>query len=100
MEENRNFEVTEIRGEDDYNYVSEDSDSGMGIVGKIVIGVGIAAIGAGTAWLVATKDKRKAKKIEKAVKEAEKAGYVVISPENAVEDEEVLESELVEDEEN
>lgn len=73
------IEITDM--DNDYAIESVNSEAGIGTIGKVVVGVGLATIGAAIGWGIANKDKIKAKKIEKAIAKAEKAGCIVIRPE-------------------
>lgn len=80
-------EIMEIENEEMMVH-EEPEKTGNGMVGKIVAGVGIAALGAAALWLYKTKEKREAKKIEK----LRAKGYVIQAPDEI---EEVIDAEIV-----
>lgn len=79
MEENRNemveFETTESNWE--YTDIPATSGEGLGPVGKIAIGLGIAAVSGAVGFLVANKDKIKEKRTKKQIEKLRKQGYAV-----------------------
>lgn len=93
MNEERNYELDLIQEETDVeiNEAEEmDSNSNLGkwiLGGALVAGTGVAA------YLIATKKKREAKKLEKNIKMLREMGYVVAKPEEDDEDDLCDESE-------
>lgn len=95
MEEIRNEEVTTMETTENYpvNNV-EPEEGGSNIVVPIMIGgllVTAAASAAGIIW-----KKRKSKRKDKMIDELVKEGYTIVPPEK--EDEDIVDSEIVEDE--
>ena len=104
MEEMKNNEVIETT--DDLEvidlYPEEDGDdSGSHGLGKLVIGVGLLAVGGLAAVAVKNKDKIKEKRLAKMKKKLQDAGYEVEDPAVITEDyeEDFLEEEVETDEE-
>ena len=96
---NENMDLIEVESQDMEDTIVESEESG-GILGKLVLGgVLLAAAGGGLAFL---RKKNKNKIEERRIKQLEKAGYVVITPEPVApndEDEDVVEvsAEVVEE---
>ena len=96
---NENMDLIEVEPQDMEDTIVESEESG-GILGKLVLGgVLLAAAGGGLAFL---RKKNKDKIEERRIKQLEKAGYVVITPEPVApndEDEDVVEvsAEVVEE---
>lgn len=88
MEELRNEEIMETT-----EVEKELENSGNGLLGKALIGLGVAAVG-GTAYLLY---KGKDKLEERRIRKMEKKGYTVIKP---VVDTDEVEVEFEDDEEN
>ena len=88
---NENMDLIEVESQDMEDTIVESEESG-GILGKLVLGgVLLAAAGGGLAFL---RKKNKNKIEERRIKQLEKAGYVVITPEPVEpndEDEDVVE---------
>ena len=83
-------------------YPEEDGDdSGSHGLGKLVIGVGLLAVGGLAAVAVKNKDKIKEKRLERAKNKLIKAGYAIEGPAEVVEadEEDFLEEEVETDEE-
>ena len=75
---NENMDLIEVEPQDMEDTIVESEESG-GILGKLVLGgVLLAAAGGGLAFL---RKKNKDKIEERRIKQLEKAGYVVITPE-------------------
>ncbi len=90
MDENIN-EVENVEGIEDFEAdVATEESNGIGLVGKIVGGVAVAGVGAGIGYVVknraklveahkvrkeARQEARKARKIEKCLKELEALGF-------------------------
>ena len=88
---NENMDLIEVEPQDMEDTIVESEESG-GILGKLVLGgVLLAAAGGGLAFL---RKKNKDKILNQRIKQLEKAGYVVITPEPVAsndEDEDVVE---------
>ena len=88
---NENMDLIEVESQDMEDTIVESEESG-GILGKLVLGgVLLAAAGGGLAFL---RKKNKDKILDRRIKQLEKAGYVVITPEPVEpndEDEDVVE---------
>lgn len=74
----------------------ESSETESHGIGKLVFGLGLAAVGATVALAVKNKDKIKQKKLEKKIKELEDAGYRVYEAEDFDDFEEELEDDVPE----
>lgn len=72
----------------------EESGSGSGIFGKVVLGTVIAGIAGAVGYAVTHKNEIKAKRMEKKAAQLEAAGYIVARPED-VEYEEAVDEELI-----
>ena len=76
---NENMDLIEVEPQDMEDTIVESEESGSGVLGKLVLGgVLLAAAGGGLAFL---RKKNKDKIEERRIKQLEKAGYVVITPE-------------------
>lgn len=80
MEENRNeiYELEPAESNWEYTEIPSESGEGIGPVGKIAIGLGIAAAGLLAGFAFSKRNEIKAKKTEKKIKDLEKQGYKVV----------------------
>lgn len=82
LEEMENVEIIELD--------EEPETSGGGILGKIVVGTVVAAVGVGAALLY----KNKGKLDERRIKKLEKRGYVVYKTDDSDESEDVVDDDV------
>lgn len=76
MDENRKDMYENQEAETQQNTESQETNGGLGVV----IGAALGVVGIVGTVLFATRKKRKAKKIEKAMRTLEKEGYDVVVP--------------------
>lgn len=76
MENEEIMEIEEMEIED-IEEVEEPENSGKGILGAVLATLAVGAAGAGV-WLWKTKDKRKAKRMEKRINELRGEGYIIL----------------------
>jgi hypothetical protein len=84
MEERRFEELENENAVAEYNCETE-TEEGNGLLGKVIIGVGVVAAAAG-GYLYATREKRKAKKLEKAKKLVMDSGCAIVEQAKIVEE--------------
>ena len=92
MNEERNYELDLIQEETDIEINEAEEMNANSNLGKWILGGALAAGAGVAAYLIATKKKREAKRLERDIKLLQEMGYVVVKPEgdeeNLCEDEE------------
>lgn len=93
MNEERNYELDLIQEETDVEITEAEETNSNSALGKWILGGALAAGAGVAAYLIATKKKREAKRLEKNIKMLQEMGYVVAKPEEDDEDDLCEESE-------
>lgn len=86
MNEERNYELDLIQEETDVEITEEEEMNSNSNLGKWILGSALAAGAGVAAYLIATKKKREAKRLEKSIKLLQEMGYIVAKPDEDDED--------------
>ena len=93
MNEERNYELDLIQEETDVEITEAEEMENNSVLGKVLLGIAGAGLITGVVTWFATKEQRKAKKLEKDIKRLQELGYIVAKPEEDDEDDLCEESE-------